>query len=182
MELKEIIKILKDNLMVVVVFIVFGGVVAGGFVLSGQAQYRGDFVIYLNKSAQSKEVAQNYNDFYALESLGLAADFLVEWTKAEKPEFKLKKKTALYLAGSVMTGNAESAKDEFAKYKDSLMGEIARLNKNIFSAEPILAEFSEIEATEIKINFWRHFIAGIFGGFILGIFTAFLRHYFSNQK
>lgn len=185
MELKEIIKILKDNFKFIIVFVVFGGLVVAGIVLSQPVRHKGDFVIYLNKAAPSKEAMQNYNSFYALESLSQVADFLVEWSKkfgVDQSEFelKLKKKTATFLEGSITSSDAETTKRFFDGFVDSATQHILYFNDGIFSDSEIAVSFSDFKDSEIKINFWRYFFSGIFGGLMIGIFMVFLRRYFKN--
>lgn len=185
MELKEIIKIIKDNFKIIAVFMALGGLIAAGVVASRPVEYRGDFVIFLNKAAPPKEFAQSYNDFYALQSLSQVADFLVEWAKkfdADRPEFelKLKKKTTLFLEGSLTSRDAAETRRFFDEFVNSATQHIVYFNERIFSESFIDISFSDFKITEIKTNLWRYFGAGIFGGLILGIFAAFLRHYFKN--
>ncbi len=185
MELKEIIKILKNNFKILIFFAVFGGLIAAGVVFSQPVKYRGDFVIYLNKEAPVQEIAQNYNDFYALQSLSQAADFLVEWSKnfyADRPEieFRLKKKTALFLEGSLSPQSGEKTKEFYDEFVNSATQQILYFNNGIFAESQIAISFSDFKITEVKINFWRYLGAGVFGGLIIGIFAVLLKYYFKD--
>jgi capsular polysaccharide biosynthesis protein len=185
MEFKEMIKILKNDFKTLIFFAMIGGLIAAGIVLSQPVRHKGDFVIYLNKAAPSKEAMQNYNSFYALESLSQVADFLVEWSKkfgVDQSDFelKLKKKTATFLEGSIMSSNAETTKRFFDGFVDSATQHILYFNDGIFSDSKITVSFSDFKNSEIKINFWRYFFAGIFGGLMIGIFMVFLRRYFGS--
>lgn len=185
MELKEILKIIKDNFKIITVFMALGGLIAAGVVASRPVEYQGNFVIYLNKATPPKEFAQSYNDFYALQSLSQVADFLVEWAKkfdADRPEFelKLKKKTTLFLESSLISRDAVETKRFFNEFVNSATRHIIYFNERIFSESFIDISFSDFKITEVKMNFWRYFGAGIFGGLILGIFIIFLKQYFKN--
>lgn len=183
MELKEIMKILKNNLKLIAVFMALGGWIAAGVVAAWPEEYRGDFSIFLNKSPTKQDPLKNYNDFYALQSLSNVADFLVEWSKSfdvQRPEseLKIKKKTALYLEGYVLSPNEPKVKEYFDVYIDAVKEKIGGLNGNIFADSPVLISFSDLDIQKIETNLWRWIFAGIFGGFILGIFAVFLKHYF----
>lgn len=185
MELREIIKILKNNLKLIVAFMALGGLVAAGVIAAQPAEYRGDFAVYLNKTPIKQDLLKNYNDFYALQSLSNVADFLVEWSKsfdAQRPEFdlKIKKKTALYLEGYVSSPNELKTTEYFNVYANIAKEKISELNGNIFADSPVLVSFSDLNVQKTETNFWRWIFAGIFGGFILGIFAVFLKHYFKN--
>lgn len=185
MELREIIKILKNNLKLIVVFAVLGGLIAAGVVAMRPAEYRGDFAIYLNKAPVNPLMSQNYNDFYSVQALSNVADFLVEWTKGndfkkDGFELQIKKRTPLYLEGFLSANSESKTKESFNMVSKKIIEKIDQLNGSIFAGAQVSVAFSDFDAGKIEINFWRWIFAGIFGGFILGIFAVFLKRYFKN--
>ena len=158
---------------------------ATGVVASRPVKYECKFSIYLNKAPVNPNMAQNYNDFYSLQSLSNVADFLVEWTGGEDfdkndPDFKLKKKTALYLEGVLATDSEVGAQELFDVVIGMIRGKIDQLNGSIFAGAQVLISFSDIDISKNSFSFWRYFFAGIFGGLMLGVFIVFVRHYFKN--
>lgn len=185
MELKEIIKILKNNLKLIVIFAVLGGLIAGGVIATRPVKYEGKFSIYLNKAPVNPLMAQNYNDFYSLQSLSNVADFLVEWTKGndfkkDGFELQIKKRTSLYLEGFLLANSESKAKESFSSISGEMREKIDQLNGSIFAGAQVLISFSDINISENSFSFWRYLFAGIFGGLVTGVFAAFLKHYFKS--
>lgn len=186
MELKEIIKILKNNLAIIFSCIVIGGVIAAVIVSSRPAEYRGDFQIYLNAIPSEKSL-QNYNEFYALESLGQVSDLFAEWSRGRSFESRgivvqLKKKTAIYLEGVLSAESEAEIREDFDGVISVMVAKINELNGGIFANNKIAISFSGLDIEEMKTNLGRYLGAGVFAGLVVGIFAVFAKYYLKEEK
>lgn len=186
MELKEIIKILKENLKVVVAFCALGGIIATTVIFSQPVKYQGNFSIYLNEAPSEKSL-QNHNEFYVLESLGQISDLLVEWSggrsfQRQELFVRLNKKTAVYLEGVLSAESEVGAKKGFDDATNMMTAKISELNEGIFANNKIVVSYSDFDIKRVEIDFWRYLGAGIFGGLMVGIFAVFAKFYFKEER
>ncbi len=200
MELKEYIKIIKNDLKLIFVIAFITSFSAFLFSSLQPIKYETSLSLLLSKDRSQLTDDFKYDGYYALEASGILADSIVQWVKSPElissvyqkaqidGNFKnlksytkkiiAKKMSSQYIEVKFETNNIDQANKISIAIVDEINGKIQKMKND--SEEEIAFLISNENPITIKKeqNIFLNSIVGLISGVMLGIFLVFFRRYF----
>lgn len=212
MELKNYLEVLKKNWILIVLITLVAGFSAYFFTNSQKPIYEGGLTMMVSPVPKDDGINKNYysyDGFYALQSSQLFTNNISSWLNSPDVVIDIYKQAKINIDASQVTElktkisttlrSAQSANNMVdALFTDSKKENITKLsdaafiiidekvqqfnqstsNKITYRVERLANPFSVEILPKVNLNT----TIGLIGGFILGIFLAFLINYFQKSK
>ena len=203
MELKEYIKIIKNNLKLIFVIALITSFSAFLFSSLQPIKYETSLSLLLNKDRSQLTDDFKYDGYYALEASGILADSIVQWTKSPElvssvyqkaqidGKFKnlksytkkiiAKKMSPQYIEVKFETNNIDQANKISIAIIDEINGKIQKMKNDSEGEIAFLISNENPITIKKEQNIFLNSIVGLISGIMLGIFLVFFRRYFKTD-
>ena len=204
MELKEYIKIIKNDLKLIFIIALITSFSAFLFSFLQPVKYETSLSLLLSKDSSQMTDDFKYDGYYALEASGILADSIVQWIKSPElissvyqkaqidGKFKnlksytkkitAKKMSQQYIEVKFETNNIDQANKISVAIIDEINNKIQNIKKD--SEEEIAFLISNENPITIKKeqNIFLNSIIGLISGVMLGIFFVFFKRYLKTDS
>jgi len=203
MELKEYIKIIKNNLKLIFVITLITSFSAFLFSSLQPIKYETSLSLLLSKDGSQLTDDFKYDGYYALEASGILADSIVQWTKSPElvssvyqkaqidGKFKnlksytkkiiAKKMSPQYIEVKFETNNIDQANKISIAIIDEINGKIQKMKNDSEGEIAFLISNENPITIKKEQNIFLNSIIGLISGIMLGIFLVFFRKYFETD-
>lgn len=199
MDLKEYLKLIKDNYRIIITVCIITGISTFLFSILRPVKYDVSQSLFVNKSNSQETDDFKFDGYYALETADAISDSIGEWLKSPQvvndiyarsgidPSFKnitsySKKFKAKKLSADFVEIKFESRSiDEASKISGAIVDVVNSKMKLLNDTSDGEVSFSITGNSPIivenKLDALLNFVIGIVSGMILGIFIALSREY-----
>lgn len=202
MELKEYIKIIKNNLKLIFVTALITSFSAFIFSSLQPAKYETSLSLFLSKDKSQMTDDFKYDGYYALETSGIIADSIVQWIKSPElvnsvyqkaqidgnfknlksytKKITAKKMSPQYIEVKFETNNIDQADKISTAIIDKINNKIQSIKKDSEGEIAFLISNEKPITIKKEQNIFLNSIIGLISGIILGIFFVFFKRYFKE--
>ena len=202
MELKEYIKIIKNNLKLIFVTALITSFSAFLFSSLQPVKYETSLSLFLSKDKSQMTDDFKYDGYYALETSGIIADSIVQWIKSPElvnsvyqkaqidgnfknlksyaKKITAKKMSPQYIEVKFETNNIDQANKISTAIIDKIDNKIQSIKKDSEGEIAFLISNENPITIKREQNIFLNSIIGLISGIILGIFFVFFKRYFKE--
>lgn len=202
MELKEYIKIIKNNLKLIFVTALITSFSAFLFSSLQPVKYETSLSLFLSKDKSQMTDDFKYDGYYALETSGIIADSIVQWIKSPElvnsvyqkaqidgnfknlksyaKKITAKKMSPQYIEVKFETNNIDQADKISTAIIDKINNKIQSIKKDSEGEIAFLISNENPITIKREQNIFLNSIIGLISGIILGIFFVFFKRYFKE--
>ncbi len=202
MELKEYIKIIKNNLKLIFVTALITSFSAFLFSSLQPVKYETSLSLFLSKDKSQMTDDFKYDGYYALETSGIIADSIVQWIKSPElvnsvyqkaqidgnfknlksyaKKITAKKMSPQYIEVKFETNNIDQADKISTAIIDKINNKIQSIKKDSEGEIAFLISNENPITIKKEQNIFLNSIIGLISGIILGIFFVFFKRYFKE--
>ena len=204
MELKEYIKIIKNNLKLIFVTALITSFSAFLFSSLQPVKYETSLSLFLSKDKSQMTDDFKYDGYYALETSGIIADSIVQWIKSPElvdsvyqkaqidgnfknlksytKKITAKKMSPQYIEVKFETNNTDQANKISVAIIDEINSKIQKIQEDSEGEIAFLISNENPITIKKEQNIFLNLIIGLISGMILGIFFVFFKRYLKTDS
>ena len=204
MELKQYLKIIKQNAKLVLIIAVLTALFSFVFSVIQPVKYETSLSLLISKNKTQQTDDFKYDGYYALQASEIIADSIQQWVKSPEivsavyqkaridsdfknikgytKKFTAKKMSSQYVEVKFSAITKEDAEKISRAVVEVINNKVEALEKNSEGEVAFFIESGKPIIIESKPNLLFNLFIGFISGLVLGIFTVFGKEYFSNKK
>ena len=204
MELKQYLKIIKQNAKLVLIIAVLTALFSFVFSVIQPVKYETSLSLLISKNKTQQTDDFKYDGYYALQASEIIADSIQQWVKSPEivsavyqkaridsdfknikgytKKFTAKKMSSQYVEVKFSAITKEDAEKISRAVVEVINNKVEALEKNSEGEVAFFIESGEPIIIKNKPDLLFNLFIGFISGLVLGVFAVFGREYFSNKK
>jgi len=204
MEFKEYLKIIKQNIRLVLVVAVLTALFSFIFSVIQPVKHETSLSLLIGKNKTQQTDDFKYDGYYALQASEIIADSIQQWIKSPEivsavyqkaridsdfknikgytKKFTAKKMSSQYVEVKFNAATEEGAEKISQAIVEVINNKVEALEKNSEGEVAFFIESGEPIIIKSKPDLLFNLFIGFISGLVLGVFAVFGREYFSNKK